>query len=1106
MDNCAYCYRDNICVTCAENYYLVDNTCVLCLEPCKSCYANGTCRDCVTGFSQVGLLSTQLCFLCNADHCTSCSFDNPFVCLQCDTGYTYNSTSNQCMQDCPVDNCFNCVNSTFCRVCSAGFFLNSTNGSCSQCDGGFSCSICNGTTPACTKCASKFYLSENQGCMPCPSYCMECTSATNRTEVVTPGYTLVMMDGMGMVGKCDYGCMSCSGMNPGFCYECMDGFYLMSRNNSDNTFRGSMCAPCTLASKCRQCSPAAPAVCLACWPNDFMTNTSTCISCMDPCTSCSSTDASFCTSCPSGYSLSAGVCSEIPAVNVTVCDANCLNCDVSGNFSVCLLCRNGYVSDNGKCVPCVVGCSICSIDLVEVFCVSCSVNTYMTSGGDCVSCTGGCESCTANGCTSCMEGYKMTSTFTCVTECNWPCASCTEGKPSTCTSCFYGWTYSSGSNSCSSDLSCNSDDGCSYCPTGYVRTNTDMTTANASCSTCSASANCQRCSPTNVSECTSCYSGAYLNPNGQCVSCPTGCESCVSLALCFSCMSGYVSMEAPRVINNENPHVHGMVPVTCMACESPCSTCYGDARTCSSCVSGYSYVRGKCISEFSFIVDLVLNTSALNLRNNYFAFLTEIATMAETDLNALAIFQIGREPNIQVVMMISTIYLSGSEQATAQQMNLNALFESGTIANVSVTSFILQTSSLNTTCSLNYCTKCKTLTECETCSSGYNLINGSCIYSCPIENCNFCNPDRTCGSCANDTVPSLQGTSCIACSVDGCSKCLSSNACSLCNDGLILSGNGSAAVCITCQIENCVQCSANNTCAMCAGSFKLQNNTCSLCAPPCMTCNVDGSCLTCLPPFSPVTLSTGQRCFTCQIDFCSSCSSANATTCTTCQDNYQFNSTSGACEATCADTCKTCCPNCLGNDGHLCSACIDRYYLQPSNSTCSRCPGAPQCITCDPQNPDTCTACSSGFFLSSGSCTACPTGCSQCDNANKCTQLGEGGKTIITEGNTTFIAVCNSGCSECSSSDPGFCSACEDGFYLSTSNTTSICLPCSATSNCMTCSASSPAVCLSCWPNAFLQNSTCQSCAYPCATCETGTTATCTSCFSGFVLNNSQCA
>ena len=88
-----------------------------------------------------------------------------------------------------------------------------------------------------------------------------------------------MMSNMSMVGKCDYSCYSCSNMNPGFCYECKAGFYLMARGNSDNTFRGSQCMPCTLSSKCRYCSANDPSVCLSCWANDFMTNSSTCMSC-----------------------------------------------------------------------------------------------------------------------------------------------------------------------------------------------------------------------------------------------------------------------------------------------------------------------------------------------------------------------------------------------------------------------------------------------------------------------------------------------------------------------------------------------------------------------------------------------------------------------------------------------------------------------------------------------------------------------------------------------------------------------------------------------------------------------------------------------------------
>ena len=122
--------------------------------------------------------------------------------------------------------------------------------------------------------------------------------------------------------------------------------------------------------------------------------------------------------------------------------------------------------------------------------------------------------------------------------------------PTMCTSCFYGYIYDSNSSSCSPDASCNSQEDCSYCPTGHVRVNTDPATPNASCQACSG--NCQRCSPSNLSECTSCYMGTYLNPTNQCVACSTGCKTCISKAICLGCMSGYVSVEPAMLINNDN--------------------------------------------------------------------------------------------------------------------------------------------------------------------------------------------------------------------------------------------------------------------------------------------------------------------------------------------------------------------------------------------------------------------------------------------------------------------------------------------------------------------------------------------------------------------------
>ena len=215
-----------------------------------------------------------------------------------------------------------------------------------------------------------------------------------------------------------------------------------------------------------------------------------------------------------------------------------------------------------------------------------------------------------------MPGYKLNN-ITCSLDCAWPCADCLQDEPSNCTRCFYGWTYSSTNNSCVPDTSCNSQNDCSYCPVGYARTSTSASAGSATCSQCSAGSNCQRCSPSDLSSCTSCYEGAYLN-NSQCTSCPTGCASCLSSSLCLSCQDGYVAVGLPQLISINNLPVDSVGPVTCSACESPCATCYNDPRTCLSCVSGYIYLLNRCVSDYNYGVEMYLDTTVVTLKNSYF--------------------------------------------------------------------------------------------------------------------------------------------------------------------------------------------------------------------------------------------------------------------------------------------------------------------------------------------------------------------------------------------------------------------------------------------------------------------------------------------------------
>ena len=191
----------------------------------------------------------------------------------------------------------------------------------------------------------------------------------------------------------------------------------------------------------------------------------------------------------------------------------------------------------------------------------------------------------------------------------------------------------------------------------------------------------------------------------------------------------------------------------------------------------------------------------------------------------------------------------------------------------------------------------------------------------------------------------LQGlNNCTAC-LNGCSSCSSSdlNVCTSCPDGQF----GSPGSCQLCD-SNCLTCSSSATnCLSCPFSTTLLNNTCYSLPTNCLSLSPDANCSSC---FQGYFLSNN-----------------------TCIFNATCNNTSGV--------------NGTGNGS--CSLCADSWYLQ--NGMCYPCPNpVTNCLTCDPNSPNNCFKCVSGYFLSATTCTPCAIGCLACSSSNFCLQSSPG--------------------------------------------------------------------------------------------------------------------
>lgn len=296
-------------------------------------------------------------------------------------------------------------------------------------------------------------------------------------------------------------------------------------------------------------------------------------------------------------------------------------------------------------------------------------------------CSANCSSCTSLGCNLCANGFSLNSNFQCVTTCASPCATCLNNAATTCQTCIFGFINNSTSlQNCQYNVStCNANLNCMYCPLNYVLlVNNTATTLNQTCVQCNT--NCARCLVTNVTSCTSCMTGSYLNLNtNACVSCSVGCASCTSLSACFSCKSGYIAQTQASLIASAS-----IQPIACLPCLNPCQTCTGSMITCLSCVTGFTLQGTQCVSNFNFQVVCVLGVTTGIFNQQYSSFLNAVANSINDTLDSINVLSINYG-SVTITMLINSNGNDGSNAASLQQTNLQNTL-AGTVAGMQVQS------------------------------------------------------------------------------------------------------------------------------------------------------------------------------------------------------------------------------------------------------------------------------------------------------------------------------------------------------------------------------------------------------------------------------------
>lgn len=318
---------------------------------------------------------------------------------------------------------------------------------------------------------------------------------------------------------------------------------------------------------------------------------------------------------------------------------------------------------------------------------------------------------------------------------------------------------------------------------------------------------------------------------------------------------------------------------------------------------------------------------------------------------------------------------------------------------------------------------------CTNCTAGFFLNQTACM-PC-TNNCSMCYSNGACGACQTGFALIKSNYSCMACP----SSC---RTCSY-NEGLNSQVNGpfNCDSCPTgnyyldsttqlCVLSTAVGCSGWSAagCTGCASGYFDSDVTvgvwaCTACSANCLSCTSASVCTTCAPGYG---LAGGSACVACTPAGCKDCSAA-AATCTTC---YEYGLLTGGL-----------CPNCTANCGRVgtsavgcasASMCnsgqcaLGYYFTSVAAGTCTAC--GTNCTTCNDLT-GACNACAANNTLNNGLCIPCPGNCSACvalsssSSSVQCLKCYPGwglfnnGSCIACPGNCSHCDI-NGVCTQCS--------------------------------------------------------------------------------------------
>ena len=952
-------WSGEVCSECSErSFFNADGLCVAVSANCNTFdRASGACLTCFQGYD----LQDGQCIYSPANTarpsdlgCGTWDWTNQ-VCLACSNRWAFNA-DKICV---PVaEQCASHADNGDCTACYQGYDL--SNGECLY-------SLSNTASPADLGCGTWDW--SNQVCLVCSNGWFK-----NADGVCTP-----------VSDQC------ATHAENGDCTSCYKGYDLTNGAcvfGASNTARPSDLG-CGTWDWDNQ-------VCLACSAHWFKNSNGQCVPVADQCKT--NADNGDCTACYQGYDLTAGQCLFSAFNNAKPADAGCGTWDWFNQ--ICIACSDKWVfnsekvcvpvsdqcathAENGDCLTCFKG-----YDLVNGACVFSASNNANPSDIGCANWDWDNLVCLA-----CSDKWVFNGEGVCVAV-NDHCS--THGDNGNCLTCYKGYdlqngacVYSADNTAHPADLGCGTWDWdnrvCLVCSNGWVK-NADGVCVPVSdqCATHAENGDCLTCfkgydlvegvcvySADNTAHpadlgcgtwdwdnrvCLSCSRGWVFNADKACVPVSDQCASHADNGDCTSCFKGYDLVEGRCLFSEANkaqPSDLGCASwdwenQVCLACSrnwvknaqgacvavsDHCST-HADNGDCLTCYKGYDIQEGQCVY------------SASN-------------TARPSDLGCAT-----WDWENQVCLACSNNWFKNSNGRcvpVADQCATHA--ENG---------------------------------DCTSCFKGYDLVEGTCIYSAD----NTAQPaDLGCGTW------DWQNRVCIVCSKgwvfnsnnvcvvvsDQCKEHATNGDCTSCFQGydlvngqcLFSESNNARPSDLGCGVwdwnaQVCLRCSNN--------WFKNSDGICVPVSDQCATHAENGDCLTC---FKGYDLSNGQCIFSeankaQPSDLgCGLWDWANQV-CLQCSNGFVFN-INKVCVAT-SDLCRT-----IDSETGDCTACYEGYDLEngqcvysPSNNAR---PSDLGCATWDWKN-QVCLKCSHRWFFNSqnrcvpvddncnnyaddGSCTSC---------------------------------------------------------------------------------------------------------------------------------------